>query len=64
MRRYLASPEKGKGTAIGGGGVLLLSQACGLPAPLSGEPCIWYLASPEKGRGTAIGGGGVIHLKL
>ena len=44
--------------------ILPLSQACGLPAPLSGEPCVRYLAFPEKGRGTDIGGGGVIHLKL
>ena len=62
--RYLAFPEKGRGTASGGGGVLLLSQAYGLSAPLSGEPCVRYLASPEKGRETASGGGGVIHLKL
>ena len=48
MRRYLAFPEKGRGTAIGGGGVLLLSQAYGLPAPLSGEPCVGILPSLKK----------------
>ena len=49
MCRYLASPEKGRETASGGGGVLLLSQACGLPAPLSGEPCVGILSPLKKG---------------